>query len=124
MEVKKKQIKWTKIINLTAIILLTVLTIIFSVLIVIDQKKFIIAFAFSVLFLGLWVGVYFLIVFLGSNKEAIKSGAKKLVSDYRKKPTSPNPSDNEKPTSKAEKIKKLEAEIAKLKAQDEESDIK
>ncbi|AGM25635.1 hypothetical protein SSYRP_v1c00390 [Spiroplasma syrphidicola EA-1] len=124
MEGKKKQIKWAKIINLTAIILLTVLTIIFSVLIVIDQKKFIVAFAFSVLFLGLWVGVYFLIIFLGSNKEAIKSGAKKLVSDYRKKPTTPNPSDEENPTNKAEKIKELEAEIAKLKAEEEESDIK
>ncbi|WP_426605734.1 hypothetical protein [Spiroplasma endosymbiont of Glossina fuscipes fuscipes] len=108
-ESKLKKWSWYKIVNLVVLI---ILTIVFTVLFVINQKKYTIAFLISVLLLGIWVTGYFMGHFLFMNKENIKDGTRKLFDDYRKK--------DKNKESKAEKIKQLEKELAELKKEEED----
>ncbi|WP_424526591.1 hypothetical protein [Spiroplasma endosymbiont of Glossina fuscipes fuscipes] len=63
-ESKLKKWSWYKIVNLVVLI---ILTIVFTVLFVINQKKYTIAFLISVLLLGIWVTGYFMGHFLFMN---------------------------------------------------------
>ncbi|MBW3057807.1 hypothetical protein D6D54_00875 [Spiroplasma poulsonii] len=111
---KTKKWLWYKIVNLVILIILIILTIAFTVMFVIDQKAYTVVFLMSVLLLGIWVTGYFMGHFLFMNRENIKDGTRKLFDDYRKKDKNKNKE------SKAEKIKRLEKELADLKEEEED----
>lgn len=93
---------WYKIANFVILVILIILTIAFTVMFVIDQKTYTVAFLMSVLLLGILITGYFMGHFLFMNKESIKEWTRKLFDDYRKKDKDKNKE------SKADKIKRLE----------------
>ncbi|WP_425379179.1 hypothetical protein [Spiroplasma endosymbiont of Polydrusus pterygomalis] len=80
-----KKWTWYRIVNVVILIILILLTSIFTVLFIMNQEKYMVAFLITILFLGVWVIGYFMGHFFYMNKDNIRVGARKLVDDYRKK---------------------------------------
>ncbi len=59
-KINKKQWSWYRIINVVVLCILILLTCIFTVLFIINQEKYTVAFLITILFLGVWVISYFM----------------------------------------------------------------
>lgn len=111
-KINKKQWSWYRIINVVVLCILILLTCIFTVLFIINQEKYTVAFLITILFLGVWVIGYFMGHFFFMNKDNLRIWTRKIMRDYRKKD---DDGSNPPLANKEERIKQLEQELADLK---------
>ncbi len=111
-KINKKQWSWYLIINVVVLCILILLTCIFTVLFIINQEKYTVAFLITILFLGIWVIGYFMGHFFFMNKDNIRILERKIMKEYRKKD---DDGSNPPLVKNEERIKQLEQELADLK---------